>query len=120
MTPEALDAIRQRHAKITPGDWEVLTENGDEGWEPGLDIEIVMVPEDGIGYCPIPNNPDNAEFIAHAPTDIAALLAALDDRDARIARALAIPPPWFDRELDHGYSTARGLFRAALSEQDPT
>lgn len=87
---QRLVEIRARVAKATPGTWGwgTLIEMDDrdhyslgghdaEGW-PVAFADVVF-------ECDFDQAQANADVIAHAPTDIAALLAALDERDATIA-----------------------------------
>ena len=85
-------AIRARLAKITPGEWwvdEYINEMHDK-------VLHVRQPHeaDQYGICEIFGEPDgeddhvrsDAQFIANAPADIRALLAALGTANAEIAR----------------------------------
>ena len=72
-TNTALDQIKNRVEKATPGPWVTRR----------FDLELFVVAENGalnpinLGY--VGNRPErNAEFIAHARTDVPKLLAALE------------------------------------------
>jgi hypothetical protein len=73
-----LAAIEARLAKITPGSW--MYWNVDDKERFSVDVK------DGSRYIALKvwDEPD-ADLIAHAPTDIAALLARARQQDARIA-----------------------------------
>jgi hypothetical protein len=72
-----LEDIKDRLAAATPGPWELI--GGGEWISP---IGIPVAPDDGgVG-------PQDAEFIAHAPTDIARLLATLGNCDCKRKGAL--------------------------------
>ena len=87
----ALTAIRERLAKITPGEWvENTTDDG---------FDQIEVPSKQMDYGPWvvcgigdleetdPEDHYNADFIAHAPADIAMLLAEVDRLTAALADA---------------------------------
>ncbi len=98
MTSEQIEAIRARLRSVEPErdeddpplrPWDVVSYEKDDidhigpiaaqktwrgdGWESSYEVAVLDV------------KPEVAEFIANAPTDIAALLAALAERDAEIA-----------------------------------
>lgn len=73
LTPERLDEIEARCEAATPGPWR----NRDL-------LGVLGRPEDGVQICGGCTN-DNRDFIAHARQDIPALIAAVRERDARIA-----------------------------------
>jgi hypothetical protein len=83
---QSLDEIERRLKAATPGPWEA------EKREPflygqGFPIRGSQGP---ISVCPaVAHGLNDAEFIAHAPTDIATLLSAFRERDAEIARLTA-------------------------------
>lgn len=81
MTPtlprEERDAIRARAEAAMPGPWE---------YEPSTDE--ILSPDGGIAEMTWPGRTrTSAEFIAHARTDVTALLDALDEAERRIALA---------------------------------
>jgi len=93
MTETDLAAIRARCEAATPGPWKVvkasrLTDRWGAVWgHVGVETDFQCNRSDQAifysqGHC----SPANAAFIAHAREDIPALLAALDARDAEIAR----------------------------------
>ena len=66
------DAIRARLQAATPGPWKVCPDEATEG-----DLELVCqgtVDQHAGPICMHPLTSADAEFIAHAPTDVAALL----------------------------------------------
>jgi hypothetical protein len=68
-----LDPIRKRLEAATPGEWSAYTPKGcPDGW---LSINAMWAagPIDPAGLCP-----EDAQFIAHAPADIAALLGEVE------------------------------------------
>lgn len=96
MNKQDLDAIREREAKATPGPWE--------RWHKGMEFiggtvefnvgdNCIMTNNGGPNrrgqrnICPVFQD-DDAEFIAHARTDIPLLLAEIDrlqdERDAML------------------------------------
>lgn len=83
MTPEEREAIRKRCEAATAGPWEWkdVTESFLFGPESMWVGEVINreLPE------PIENSKHDVEFIAHARTDIPALLSALDEAEKRIA-----------------------------------
>ena len=98
MTDEQLAAIRARLDAATPGPWKISGELPDyehytricvESWIfDAIDIDVPVCP-DGFtkGEIDERDNPQaDAALIAHAPTDIAALLDAIAARDAEIER----------------------------------
>ena len=83
MTPKERDAIRARAEAATPGPWvngsdEIFQSNASIFPAP---IVISRIP----GREKYPDNND-AEFIAHAPQDVLALLDALEAAEARAER----------------------------------
>lgn len=80
MTPEDRAAIRERLAAATPGPWKwAVTE--DRHWVQVWHDEV----GDEIAKC---SDDDDAALIANAPTDLAALLDALDEAERTIDRVL--------------------------------
>ena len=74
MTQEQLDAIQGREAKATEGPWGV---DGPAQRGPGDSLAVYHV-EDGGTVAYVQPSWDDAEFIAHARTDIPALLAEVE------------------------------------------
>lgn len=86
-TDERLAQIRARLAAMLPGRWEPSEVVESKDWALGL---RAIRDEDGGLCCLLPNHgwPEqraNADFIANAPADVLALLAALDAATARAA-----------------------------------
>lgn len=79
MTDEQLQAIRDRAEKATPGEWEYSPAG-----------RIYKDPLDPIAFVGGRGNQAvaDADFIAHAHTDIPALLAALDAANAKLDKAV--------------------------------
>lgn len=78
-----LNAIKARWAAATPGPWEVKVDYLDtvtgEGGDPYISAPLMEVVAD------VSDSDDaNAEAIAHAPEDIAALIQALEEAVTRI------------------------------------
>lgn len=74
LSAEGLAAIRQRLEEATPGPWDTAwNERADGGsvWTICTDVEDVATVDFGQRY--------DAAFIAYAPTDIAALLATVEE-----------------------------------------
>jgi hypothetical protein len=86
-----LDAIEARYEAATPGPWRV-----EKSW---------VVGGKGRGEwnvaCVAGEPPRDADFIAHARTDIPALLAAIDDYEARIAAQKSEMEAAVEREAQH-------------------
>lgn len=83
LTPEQIAAIRKRLEAATPGPWvDVLYE--DDTQTEALDVVHAKNHKCWIGSIA---GPSDAEFIAAAPTDIAALLAHIAALDAELAAA---------------------------------
>lgn len=74
MTQERLDEIEAREAKATEGPWGV---DGPAQCGPGDSLAVYHV-EDGGTVAYVQPSWDDAEFIAHARTDIPALLAEVE------------------------------------------
>lgn len=99
MTPtdEQLREIRERLEKATPGPWDMFCGSKVRAIKGDLAVPIFesLAP---IGWHKRKNLTHkvlckaysdewaNANFIAHAPTDISTLLGAIDERDAEIER----------------------------------
>lgn len=85
MTDEKrIEEIRARHAAATPAPWTTHRYIDSNAYcvEAGEEVASVYGTESTPAY-------DNAELVAHAPEDIAFLLAALDAERARAERAEA-------------------------------
>ncbi|MFD0437041.1 hypothetical protein [Streptomyces chartreusis] len=129
LTDEQLNDIDARHQAATPGPWGQYTFGGDTLIEIGADLQ-----ETGTGYrarreiCrledePMDNDPTHREwtgeddwvqvqadaaFIAHAPADVAALLAEVRRLRAHVA------------QLDRALGThTRGVLRNVADMADP-
>lgn len=82
--PQRIAEIAARVEAATPGPWAVDA-------EPCFGFCTVRAP-DRRAVCGMPENESwpraraNADLIAHAPADLALLLATLDERDAEVAR----------------------------------
>jgi hypothetical protein len=76
LTQEQLEAIRQRAENATPGPWEIATTT---------DGAYVLDTDDMIIAATIERTED-ATFIAHARTDIPALLDHIAELEAELAR----------------------------------
>lgn len=96
MTNEELQAIRDRVAKASPGPW--TTEPGaysganwSLGYSSDYDKDVtVYLTTDGVHASEMYGDAaTDGEFIAHARTDIPALLKAIDARDAELAQLRA-------------------------------
>ena len=81
LTDARLAAIRERLAAATPGPWEARVEVHGVSLVPLLTNKghLAFAYGDGWG--------DDAEFIAHAPTDVAALLAEVERLRAELENA---------------------------------
>jgi hypothetical protein len=105
MTDEELNAIRERLARATPGPWHVFEGDDYEVWGGSKPRGEGMVwrpdwtdEDDEIAAMyPRDDHEADAHLIAHAPADLAALLAEVERLRARdatlmeIARAVASP-----------------------------
>ena len=74
MTEEEIEAIAARAAAATPGPWH--KEPGPDGYYWYDDLETQ----------------ENGDFIAHARTDVPALVAALREANAKIYKLLQLRP----------------------------
>src|SRR5262245_25053072 len=74
MNQSELHAIREREKNATPGPWRVLEPDPHKG---RIQWDVADADECIVG-CWWDHGKANAEFIAHARTDIPALLAAVD------------------------------------------
>ena len=125
MAQEQLDAIRGREAKATAGPWGV---DGPAQCGPGDTLTVYPV-EDGGTVAYVQPSWDDAEFIAHARTDIPALLAEVErlradnERlralttvdDAMVERAThGIAAHWHDMYTNGSLGRQQALAIAAL------
>ena len=119
MTDIDLDAIQARVDAATKGPWLVK----------GMYPQEVLANDDGLTLVATTHSspdgpPSNTEFIAHARTDVAALITAVRERDATIARVLEVletdhlPRPVND--WDRGWDRAIAEVRAAMDQQELT
>ena len=91
-----LEAIRERAADATPGPWEVTSDGGmiitNHPYPSGqLPPESLVIIEDATELDD-PDGPrtEDMQFIANAPTDIAALLAMVDHLKDKHAEVQAL------------------------------
>lgn len=96
----ALGQIRERHGAATPGPWAVMDVN-----DPGEGVNFIDVYSETDGLekiCRMPNPAEystrlglqaDAVFIAHAPSDMARLLSAVDAGLELADKAAALCPP---------------------------
>ncbi|MDF9748657.1 hypothetical protein [Arthrobacter sp. ES3-54] len=112
-----LDAIESRAQAATTGPWEVTKEatiiapipnSGDAYWL----FEAHAAHKDGRGI-PVDDCIADAEFIAHARTDIPALLAMVREQRAAIERVEKLADKL---EAIQGYRRAATHLRAALEK----
>lgn len=98
-----IEAIRERAEKATPGPWRQNAARSRDYldtvhvWGVGGTADEVAL----IGRSTLDQQNDDSDFIAHARTDIPALVTALEERDARIAElreALAVYVHAFDTD----------------------
>ncbi len=87
---KSLDEIKGRLAKATPGPWYVRGGLTDEesGRPGGIPPEVIATDLDGYEslVCAPDNRPlEDAELIAHAPTDLSKLIQALEVANAALA-----------------------------------
>jgi hypothetical protein len=101
-----LAAIEARLEKITPGPWEYDETGSDPLFVKGNPDAMLVWPDFDFSRENISVKMENAdgEFIAHAPTDIAALLARARQQDARIAE--------LEVEMDRVKDIAAGVHMA--------
>lgn len=89
LTNKELDAIRARLQTVTPGPWVIRQEGGDITAIDSLDDQTVLAgawnsATDNLH--PLEVEPADAEFIAHAPTDVARLVAEVERLQAENER----------------------------------
>ena len=90
MTEEEIEAIAARAAAATPGPWGIYVPEGESpricnlilGEE--IDCTLAYIADEAEG--------DNAPFMAAAPTDVPALIAALREANAKIHKLLQLRP----------------------------
>ncbi|UPW82349.1 hypothetical protein [Lysinibacillus sp. Ag94] len=85
MNQEQLNAIKERVAKATPGQWKVAYDTDDRDhvvdiWFDGKDNGHAEIHDNGFG-----NAPDNAKFISHAREDVPTLVAEVERLRALIS-----------------------------------
>ena len=85
MTTSRLSEIKQRLAQATPGPWTLYERKRDFKWNTGrleqyasADIMAPSCPVASMGDIEFPLHKPTAEFIAHAPEDIALLLSVAE------------------------------------------
>lgn len=81
LTPEQIAAIEARHAAATPGPWVAVQEAGSDAWHCYTGHWVWHEPS-GSTYW----KREDAELMAHARTDIPALLTHARAQAAEIAR----------------------------------
>lgn len=89
LTAEMEAAIRRRVEAATPGPWEVESWRDDEYGPTEQYVGMRMAPEGWWDIDSTMLTPGDAEFIAHARTDIPTLLATFDQLRERLAQAEA-------------------------------
>lgn len=102
MTPEQIAEIRARAEATTPGPWRARDAEFFQHiiLGPGPTDELgesrpqVVAATQNVGWR------SNAEFIAHARTDVPALLDALDAAEATVARVRGLVEDWFPTSGD--------------------
>lgn len=99
MTPEKLQAIRERANNATPGPWEPTQESltHPSGYE--IESPDTYIAAECCGYTGSISSEADAVFISHARTDIPALLDHVDELTARLAAV---------RELHRYYTDQSG------------
>lgn len=113
MTPSELAAIEARLRAATPGPWaEVTTEDSSCGrvYAIGRNDEALVACVSCNDFECHPMCDADAEFIANAPTDIAALLAEVAEFRAHVSRAI------FERKKAEDEATAL-MERAHVAEE---
>ena len=102
---DRLDAIRGRADKATEGPWEASLRN------PADPLDATIIDAEACNGMWVASSDDdereyeNAEFIAHARTDVPALVDALIRVLERCERAIASPAP--DGEMRQAYIAMR-------------
>jgi hypothetical protein len=109
-----LPAIKARLDAIT-GPW-AIGDRSSRNVIAGMDRHCVAQAADAI---PTKHWSPNADFIGHAPEDIAALLAEVERLRAALA-ALAIAYTGHDFVVARDLAKAKATAREALEELDPT
>lgn len=95
-----LEQIRERHAAASPAPWAVMDVNDAGEGQNFIDVysetdglEVVCHLPDPANYSTRRGLQNDASFIAHAPTDMAKLLAAVDATLELADKAAALCPP---------------------------
>ncbi len=106
-----LDEIEARANAATAGPWENAN---------GQVLDVPTMTNDPDSDCWVADagsasRGENAEFIAHARTDVPALVAALRAVLALSTRDLAESPDYEERIWDSGFNAALGDVRAAIT-----
>ena len=103
-----LEPIRKRLETATPGPWRVDEVTGDAGDCP--DGEVISRGIDGPGGVGLNTgvefqmySPEDAQFIAHAPADIAALLGEVERLRNPVTITLPYPPRKDPQTLPDGH-----------------
>lgn len=81
MTPQQLQAMRERAEKASASPWGTYTIDGEYGIENTPDVAIVLTAGE--------ISPNNADFIAHARQDIPDLLAYVAELEAALRKIAA-------------------------------
>ena len=118
MTQEQLDAIRERVDDTTRGPWDCYGNGAHEVFDAGEYDDG----DPGELVAPVVTKLSDAEFIAHARTDVPALLAEVDrlralttvddDMVERVTRAIAAH--WHDMHTNESLGRQRALARVAV------
>jgi hypothetical protein len=132
MTKEELDAIRDRLDAASEGEWHYDSLNDGQDWTvfAPTQWEELAYDEDGregarlcygvvsVAECSSPQlsatqRMQNAELIAHAPTDLRALLAEVErltaERDNALAKAAAYKHDWYTAKSEFGAARSKML-----------
>lgn len=116
LTNKELDAIKARLKAVTPGPWVIRREGGDITAIDSLDDQTVLAgawnsATDNLH--PLEVEPADAEFITHARTDVARLVAEVERLNERL-RARAVP------DYSEECPTEPGRYRAFRGDDDTT
>lgn len=110
---ERLEEIKQRLDRATPGPWEV----GITAYGPSVEVddEQLFIESYGITY---PHNPADADLIANAPTDLAALLTELRATTGDLAVAVEVAKERGEATADlrAGIAALRGEWRKEAAQ----
>ena len=116
-----LDDIKKRAEKATEGPWIEFHENG----TPGVAEAFTCPPATGPFLIDYGADRDqqkrDADFIAHARTDVPKLVAALDAVEGMTGKLLdsSDSPPGqddFNKGIDQGFAIAAKAIRSAIEE----